>query len=389
MLAADAEVVEFILHRRKRFIVEYYQDQNLFPSDKLTYSYLPTEQESLGMPYTVDSVYDRLRRYDYVLLGLPDTVLEPHASFRAVFELLRNHGADLALGLYPATLQNSGGYVEFDPSTRTVFRHIDHTSRNFSAESNNAWAVACWSRRFTEFMHAELSDGRKIRELASVHGWTEIVFGDVIDLALLTKDMRVVADIIDRRKGFFWDISDPEKYFNLLRSYNPENGQFDRQRLLVPKNHVGGVPSRDRIFIGHGKNSLWEKLRDFLERTLDLNWDEFNRVSPIGLTTQERLSEMMEHASMAFLVLTGDDEDAEGRRHARENVIHEVGLFQAELGPKRAIVLIEEGCEEFSNIKGLTQIRFPKGDILAKGEEIVKVLKREGIINIGGSDLET
>lgn len=44
----------------------------------------------------------------------------------------------------------------------------------------------------------------------------------------------------------------------------------------------------------------------------------------------------------------------------------------------RAIVLLEEGCAEFSNIVGLSQIRFSKGDITARFEDIRRVLKREG-----------
>jgi hypothetical protein len=35
---------------------------------------------------------------------------------------------------------------------------------------------------------------------------------------------------------------------------------------------------------------------------------------------------------------------------------HEVGLFQGRLGFEKAIVLLEDGCEEFSNIKGLVQM---------------------------------
>jgi hypothetical protein len=60
-------------------------------------------------------------------------------------------------------------------------------------------------------------------------------------------------------------------------------------------------------------------------------------------------------------------------------VIHEVGLFQGRLGFRRAIVLLEEGCSQFSNIEGLTQIRFPEGRIEAKFEEIRRVLEREQI----------
>jgi hypothetical protein len=49
------------------------------------------------------------------------------------------------------------------------------------------------------------------------------------------------------------------------------------------------------------------------------------------------------------------------------------------LGFTKAIVLLEEGCEEFSNIHGLGQIRFPKGNIKAAFEEVRLVLEREGI----------
>lgn len=66
--------------------------------------------------------------------------------------------------------------------------------------------------------------------------------------------------------------------------------------------------------------------------------------------------------------------------NARLNVVHEAGLFQGRLGFRKAIVLLEEGCEEFSNIHGLSQIRFPKGDISARFEKIREVLEREGLI---------
>ena len=78
--------------------------------------------------------------------------------------------------------------------------------------------------------------------------------------------------------------------------------------------------------------------------------------------------------------MTAEDEHADATKHARENVIHEVGLFQGRLGFRRAIVLLEEGCAEFSNITGLSQIRFPKGNIRASFEEIRRVLEREGIL---------
>jgi hypothetical protein len=42
---------------------------------------------------------------------------------------------------------------------------------------------------------------------------------------------------------------------------------------------------------------------------------------------------------------------------------------------------LENGCEEFSNIQGLGQIRFSKGDITASFEEVRRVLEREGFLD--------
>jgi predicted nucleotide-binding protein len=53
-------------------------------------------------------------------------------------------------------------------------------------------------------------------------------------------------------------------------------------------------------------------------------------------------------------------------------VVHEAGLFQGRLGFTKAIVLLEDGCEEFSNIQGLEHIHFPKGNISASFEEVVR-----------------
>jgi hypothetical protein len=60
-------------------------------------------------------------------------------------------------------------------------------------------------------------------------------------------------------------------------------------------------------------------------------------------------------------------------------VIHETGLFQGRLGFKRAIILLEDGCAKFSNIDGLTYIRFPKDSLKPAYEEIRRVLEREGL----------
>lgn len=135
------------------------------------------------------------------------------------------------------------------------------------------------------------------------------------------------------------------------------------------------------IFIGHGRSKLWKDLKDFIQDRLHLPWDEFNRVPIAGVTNIARLSEMLDQSAFAFLIMTAEDEQADGKVHARMNVIHEAGLFQGRLGFQRAIILLEDGCEEFSNVEGLGQIRFPKGDLSKAFEEIRLVLEREELID--------
>lgn len=125
---------------------------------------------------------------------------------------------------------------------------------------------------------------------------------------------------------------------------------------------------------------MWKDLKDFIQDRLQLPYDEFNRVPVAGVTNIARLSQMIDSAAIAFLVMTGEDEQACGKMHARLNVVHEAGLFQGRLGFTRAIVLLEEGCEEFSNIQGLGQIHFPKNNIKACFEDIRQVLEREELL---------
>ncbi len=134
------------------------------------------------------------------------------------------------------------------------------------------------------------------------------------------------------------------------------------------------------VFIGHGRAAAWRELKDFIQDRIRLPWDEFNRVPVAGVTNIARLSEMLDASAIAFLVMTAEDEMADGSLQARMNVIHEAGLFQGRLGFSRAIVMLEEGCAEFSNVAGLGQIRFPRGNIAAAFEEVRRVLEREGLI---------
>lgn len=138
--------------------------------------------------------------------------------------------------------------------------------------------------------------------------------------------------------------------------------------------------SRAKIFIGHGRSEAWRRLADYLENHLGMEVVEFNREPMAGRTIKERLEEMLTMVSFAVLVMTGEDETAIGTIRPRSNVIHETGLFQGKLGFSKAIILREEGCEDFSNIDGLIWLGFAKGRIEQTFVDLERALLRENII---------
>jgi predicted nucleotide-binding protein len=132
-----------------------------------------------------------------------------------------------------------------------------------------------------------------------------------------------------------------------------------------------------KIFIGHGRDPQWKDLKDHLHEKHGYSIEAYEIGSRAGHSIRDALEDMLDESSFALLVMTGEDEDKEGKLHARENVIHETGLFQGNLGFSRAIVLLEGGTEEFSNLAGIQQIRFAKGNIKEAFGEVLAVLKRE------------
>lgn len=131
------------------------------------------------------------------------------------------------------------------------------------------------------------------------------------------------------------------------------------------------------IFIGHGRSQQWRDLQDHLHYKHEFKVEAYETGARAGHTIRDILEEMVLKSSFALLVLTAEDEQSDGSFHARQNVIHETGLFQGRLGFHRAIVLMEDGVQEFSNIQGIQQIRYSRGNIRETFGDVLATLRRE------------
>lgn len=131
------------------------------------------------------------------------------------------------------------------------------------------------------------------------------------------------------------------------------------------------------IFIGHGRSQQWRDLKDHLHDKHGYQVESYEIGARAGHAIRDILEDMLTNSSFALLVMTAEDEASDGTLRARQNVIHEIGLFQGGLGFSRSIVLLEEGTEEFSNIQGIDQIRFSKNNIKETFGDVLATLRRE------------
>lgn len=173
--------------------------------------------------------------------------------------------------------------------------------------------------------------------------------------------------------------------FTTIRVKAPTRAKIQSVFNILDKNvEISKIPESTKaplpkpiVFIGHGRNTQWRDLKDHLHDKHGYEIEAYEIGARAGHAIRDILEAMLKRSSFAILVMTGEDETSDGNFRARQNVIHEIGLFQGKLGFNKAIVLLEEGTEEFSNIHGIEQIRFKKENIKETFGEILAVLKRE------------
>jgi predicted nucleotide-binding protein len=134
-----------------------------------------------------------------------------------------------------------------------------------------------------------------------------------------------------------------------------------------------------KVFIGHGRSQLWARVQLFLQDDLKLNTVTFESESRTSETIVNILEEFLNESSFAILIMTAEDETSDGKIRARQNVIHEAGLFQGRLGFDKVVILKQTETEDFSNIAGLQYIPFSKDNIDQCFYELQRKLKKSGM----------
>jgi len=170
--------------------------------------------------------------------------------------------------------------------------------------------------------------------------------------------------------------------FRLFRQLLPLVSGAPQGKSISRDDHADVVesPVAPRIFIGHGRSRLWARIQIFLENELGLQTSSYESESRVGESIVPILEQLLDEAAFAVLLLTSEDETAQGTKRARQNVIHEIGLFQSRLGFRKVVLLKQEGIEDFSNVAGLQYIAFQGDAVEGAFYDLQRVLQREGLV---------
>jgi glucose-1-phosphate thymidylyltransferase len=165
---AGINLVYLILSPKKADIFQYFGSGRRFGVE-ISYIYI---EESKGMPFTLDALYNWLTKGDIVVFGMADTIICPHEVFKKLVDDFTKKQPDLLLGAFKTDEPWKFGMIEID-SNMQVTCVVDKPKET---QLDLMWGNACWSTKFSDFMHAYLKDQIKAEK--------EVVFSDVIRAAI-------------------------------------------------------------------------------------------------------------------------------------------------------------------------------------------------------------
>jgi len=172
MAAAGIRKFHFVIGRDKHDIMSYYGNGESL-GVRISYLY---QAQLTGMPHALDLALPWLANDATVVLGMPDTIIQPASAFAQLIDAHRTWAADLTLGLFHTDRPSKFGMVNIGRD----FAVVDHVDKPRAIDFEWMWGIACWGPRFTALLHDVVEE----RLGSSNATGRETVLGDVFDAAI-------------------------------------------------------------------------------------------------------------------------------------------------------------------------------------------------------------
>ncbi|WP_439883366.1 nucleotidyltransferase family protein [Pontibacter sp. MBLB2868] len=173
MQKAGARQVYFILRKGKWDIPAYFGDGSQL---QLHLAYLIMKRP-YGAPYSLDQA-NAFVNDKTVLFGFPDILIEPKDAFGKLLQRQVQTRADVVLGAFAVHDTSKWDMLELEQDGQV--KHV--YPKTVKPELKYGWAMACWSPRFTQFMHRYLE--QEYQQMQESKTEREVSVGEVVQAAI-------------------------------------------------------------------------------------------------------------------------------------------------------------------------------------------------------------
>lgn len=199
MIHAGAKNFMIVLNDQKYEVFRFFGDGSLYDIN-IGYTCQNIHSLVTGMPIAIDTTYEWIKN-KVVLMGMPDTIIEPNYSFSKLVQEFTDKQADLVLGIMPTNNPEKLAPVELD--TDGEIKKIYDKPK--ITDIYNTWTSAVWSPRFTHLLHTYVAEAA----LIGSGNKQELLLSDVFTLAI-KKGLKVQG--IYFQEGAYYDMGDLNKF---------------------------------------------------------------------------------------------------------------------------------------------------------------------------------
>jgi glucose-1-phosphate thymidylyltransferase len=208
MQTANVSRVYIILRKGKWDIPNYFGDGKMLD---MSIAYLLMDLP-FGVPFTIDQAYPFIKEAT-VVFGFPDILFEPEDAFVQLLSRQSATGADIVLGIFPATHPHKMDMVDLDKEGRVRGIQIKPSQTNL----RYAWIIAIWTPVFTNFMHESVVNELALDLKTNGGGLgkkQELYVGDIIQKAL---DNNLSIGCVCFSTGTYIDIGTPGDFIKAMQ----------------------------------------------------------------------------------------------------------------------------------------------------------------------------
>ena len=208
MRLACVEQVYVIIRKGKWDIPAYLSDGTMLD---MNLAYLMMDLP-FGVPYTLDQAYPFVKD-SIVVFGFPDIFFEPDNAFVQLLTRQGESGADIVIGLFPASNPEKMDMVELNKDGGICNIQI----KPGKTQLRYTWIIAVWTPVFTDFMHGFVSVDREMRKKNSTatEKHQELFMSHVI-LQAIQRSIQI--DTVLFPDGNCIDIGTSEDLLNVLKA---------------------------------------------------------------------------------------------------------------------------------------------------------------------------